>query len=90
MPPRDANFYEGEGVANKLKDWVRTLTTSIERCVDLWKVAKNALRWNVLFFFDAHTVLFTVCILGASSYETRRANDTASILVIYTDNTLNT
>ena len=27
-------------------------------------------------------MLFTVCILGASSYETRRANDTASILVV--------
>ena len=26
-------------------------------------------------------MLFTVRILGASSYETRRANDTASILV---------
>ena len=26
-------------------------------------------------------MLLTVCILGASSYETRRANDTASILV---------
>ena len=34
-----------------------------------------------MFFFDAHAVLFTVRILGASSYETRRANDTASILV---------
>ena len=34
-----------------------------------------------MFFLDAHAVLFTVCILGASSYETRRANDTASILV---------
>ena len=85
MPPRDANFYEGEGVANKLKDWVRTLTTISKSCVDVWKVAKNALQWNVLFFFDAHTVLFTVRILGASSYETRRANDTASILVTLTD-----
>ena len=27
-------------------------------------------------------MLFTVLILGASSYETRRANDTASILVV--------
>ena len=34
-----------------------------------------------MFFIDAHAVLFTVRILGASSYETRRANDTASILV---------
>ena len=52
-----------------------------KRCVEVWKVAKKALRWNVLFFFDAHAMLFTVCILGASSYETRRANDSASILV---------
>ena len=36
---------------------------------------------NVLFFFDEHAVLFTVRIWGASSYETHRANDTASILV---------
>ena len=35
----------------------------------------------VLFFFDAQAVLFAVCVLGASSYETRRTNDTASVLV---------
>ena len=52
-----------------------------KRCVEVWKVAKKALRWNVLFLFDTHAVLFTVCILGASSYETCRVNDTASILV---------
>ena len=46
------------------------------------RLRKKALRWNVLFFFDAHAVLFTVRIWGASSYETRRANDTASILVL--------
>ena len=51
-----------------------------KRCVEVWTAAKKALRWNVLFFFDAHAVLFTVRILGASSYETRRANATASIL----------
>ena len=34
-----------------------------------------------MFFFDAPAVLFTVRILGASYYETRRANDSASILV---------
>ena len=37
-----------------------------KRCVEVWTAAKKALRWNVLFFFDAHAVLFTVCILGAS------------------------
>ena len=47
----------------------------------MWKVAKKALRWNVLFLFDAHAVLFTVRIWEASSNETRRANDIASILV---------
>ena len=42
---------------------------------------QKALRLNVLFLFDTHAVLFTVRILGASSYETRKANDTAWILV---------
>ena len=54
-----------------------------KRCIEVWKVAKKALRWNVLFLIDAHAVLFTVRIWGASSYETRRANGTASILVIF-------
>ena len=37
-----------------------------------------------MFFllFDAHAVLFTVGIWGASSNETRRTKDTASILVV--------
>ena len=34
-----------------------------------------------IFLILVHAVLFTVRILGASSYETRRANATASILV---------
>ena len=36
-----------------------------------------------MFFFDAHVVLFNVRILGASTYETRRANDITSILVMF-------
>ena len=29
-----------------------------KRFVEPWKVAQKTLRWTVLFFFDAHTVLF--------------------------------
>ena len=29
-----------------------------KRFVEPWKVAQKTLRWNVLFFFDAHAVLF--------------------------------
>ena len=47
---------------------------SVEKCE---RLRKKALRRNVLFFFDAHAVLFTVRIWGTSSYETRRANDNA-------------
>ena len=36
-----------------------------------------------MFLFDAHAVLFTVRIWGASSYETCRANDISSILVLF-------
>ena len=36
---------------------------------------------NVLIFFDAHAVLFTVRISGAFPYETRPVNGTALILV---------
>ena len=53
-----------------------------KRCLEVWKVAGKTLRWNVLFFFDAHAVLFTVRIWGASCYETRRVNGIALILVI--------
>ena len=34
-----------------------------------------------MFFFDEQAVLFNVRILGASNYETRRANNTTSVLV---------
>ena len=40
-----------------------------KRFVEVWKVAGKALRWNVLFFFDTHGVLFTVRISGASLYK---------------------
>ena len=52
-----------------------------KRCLEVWKVAGKTLRWNVLFFFDAHAVLFTVRIWGASCYETRRVNGIVLILV---------
>ena len=63
------------GMAQGLHPDARRGAQVSKRCVEVWKVAKKALRWNVLFFFDVHAVLFTVRIFGASSYETHRAND---------------
>ena len=40
-----------------------------KRFVEVWKVAGKTLRWNVLFFFDTHGVLFTVRISGASLHK---------------------
>ena len=34
-----------------------------------WKVALKALRWNVLFFFDAQAVLFALALLSGFLYK---------------------
>ena len=44
------------------------ITTS-KRCVEACKVALKALRWNVLFFFDAHAVLFPLSLLSGFLYK---------------------
>ena len=58
---------------------ILTLVTSIEKVCRSVKGCKKSFAMKC-FVFNAHSVLFTVGILGASSYETLRANDTASIL----------
>ena len=77
--PNQINIFGKSKATNGLGTFMGSQVS--KRCVEVWTAAKKALRWNVLFFFDAHAVLFTVRILGASSYETRRANATALILV---------
>ena len=42
----------------KLHFIVYSLSHFSKRFVEPWKVAQKTLRWNVLFFFDAHAVLF--------------------------------
>ena len=40
------------------KLWMHPKAHFSKRFVEPWKVAQKTLRWNVLFFFDAHAVLF--------------------------------
>ena len=46
------------------------------------KGCEKSFAMKCFFFFDAHAVLFTVRIWGASCYETRRVNGIALILVV--------
>ena len=54
--------------ATRLREYILCSQVS-KRFVEVWKVAGKTLRWNVLFFFDTHGVLFTVRISGASLHK---------------------
>ena len=76
---KPANWCSFTPILNKYQIWPQVS----KRCLEVWKVADKTLRWNVLFFFDEHAVLITVRILGASTYETRRAKTLLRYLWIW-------
>ena len=47
----------------------RSVFILFKKACEPWKVALKALQWNVLFFFDAHAVLFALALLSGFLYK---------------------